>query len=169
MDRIHLQVTQSKVQLLCTALETNIHTRLSPYALDVHSNTVTKLCQNCQNLSKLFELGVQLLKAVALRQRLRTTYEHTPAQVALANQPSTSQIPKSPVEASNGKTPADVPGESATYHCPNEGKKRGQNARLVVDEQHEHSFPEEDQTYNSDTRVRMKRCPCGFSLRLEEM
>jgi len=32
-----------------------------------------------------------------------------------------------------------------------------------------HEYPEEDQTFDEETFVRTKRCPCGFSIRVEEL
>jgi xeroderma pigmentosum group C-complementing protein len=34
---------------------------------------------------------------------------------------------------------------------------------------HEHEFPEEDQSFDEETFVRTKRCPCGFSIQVEEL
>lgn len=103
---------------------------------------------------------LQLIKAVALRQRLRTTYEHAPPPAPHTNPPPLGE--KSSGDPSSKDKSTDRPEDSAA-------DKRPRRGAIAVDEQHEHSYPEEGQSYDSDTGVRKKRCPCGFVLSLEEM
>lgn len=116
-----------------------------------------------QLVDKVLPHSPQLLKAVALRQRLRTTYEHNPSPAPPANPPPASG--NTPAPQSTSDEPADRPDPGTAEERP----KRAPKGRPEVDEQHEHSFPEEDQSYDSDTGVRKKRCPCGFVLSVEEM
>ncbi|RCV31141.1 hypothetical protein SEVIR_6G159100v4 [Setaria viridis] len=45
------------------------------------------------------------------------------------------------------------------------------SSKLQTDQDHEHvhEYPEEDQSFDEETFVRTKRCPCGFSIQVEEL
>lgn len=101
----------------------------------------------------------QLLSNVITRQRLKNSYEggSSSGKDERANRrgyPCGSQV-------------EDV--QSIQSH--HEYVKDAHSDHLSVDftGDHEHVFPVESQSFDEESSVRTKRCPCGFSIQVEEM
>lgn len=101
----------------------------------------------------------QLLCSIVTRQRLKDSYKA----------PSSARGPEGPSKNDNHQKSTRDSRCSETKTCP---------SRLQVDRpsnppfpahDHEHEFPEEDQSFDEETFVRTKRCPCGFSIQVEEL
>ncbi|KAJ4959610.1 hypothetical protein NE237_019520 [Protea cynaroides] len=105
----------------------------------------------------------QLLSSIITRQRLNNTYgENSSSQAARQ-----IHVRDGPFEA---QTPNSREGRQSV------GSPQGylQDAKMdalfsVHNEDHEHVFPEEDQSFDDESSVRIKRCPCGFSVQVEEL
>jgi xeroderma pigmentosum group C-complementing protein len=121
--------------------------------------------RNVQNERRREEQAIskwcQLLRAVATRQRLQDAYQGSrSASSAVPNNdygtdaqlvPTTTS---KPAESFGDETSVDVKPSCSI----------DDNSTL-----HEHSYPEENQSYDELTGVRIKTCPCGFVLTVEEM
>uniref|UniRef100_A0A0E0LUU1 Rad4 beta-hairpin domain-containing protein n=1 Tax=Oryza punctata TaxID=4537 RepID=A0A0E0LUU1_ORYPU len=101
----------------------------------------------------------QLLCSVVTTQRLKDSYKA----------PSSERGPEGPSQ--------DVSQQKGTHETRSSETKTRSN-RLQVDRpfdcpfpahDHEHEYPEEDQSFDEETFVRTKRCPCGFSIQIEEL
>ncbi|XP_078444262.1 DNA repair protein Rad4 family isoform X2 [Wolffia australiana] len=93
----------------------------------------------------------QLLSSLITRERLSRTYL----------EPSKAKEPE------QEKKPENTPGK---FPQPVSHKSDEQDHRHQKDhEQHEHVFPIEDQSFDSESFIRTKRCPCGFSIEMEEL
>uniref|UniRef100_A0A0D9X811 Rad4 beta-hairpin domain-containing protein n=1 Tax=Leersia perrieri TaxID=77586 RepID=A0A0D9X811_9ORYZ len=97
----------------------------------------------------------QLLSSVVTRQRLKDSYKA----------PSSEHGPGGPSK--------DVSQQKGTPDCRSSETKTP-STRLQADSpflahDHEHEYPEEDQSFDEETFVRTKRCPCGFSIQVEEL
>ncbi|XP_010932557.2 DNA repair protein RAD4 isoform X3 [Elaeis guineensis] len=114
----------------------------------------TKRNEN-QALSRWF----QLLSSIITRQRLKNSYVERAPYDPPANQKNdkfVSQKNNHEIDLTSG------------------GSQQGsiqQNARAVLPsaEDHEHVFPIEYQSFDEESFVRTKRCPCGFSIQVEEL
>ncbi|KAF5181297.1 Dna repair protein rad4 [Thalictrum thalictroides] len=95
----------------------------------------------------------QLISSMITRQRLNDTYGDA----------STSEVPSQPLNRneSGGKP------ESSSY---GEGRRKfvSRPDLRALTEDHEHIFPVEDQSFDEESSVRTKRCPCGFLVQVEE-
>ncbi|XP_024536390.1 DNA repair protein RAD4 [Selaginella moellendorffii] len=95
----------------------------------------------------------QLLRSMVTRERLRAAYE---------DKGVSSSVP----EAEEEKARAAADHSSAAASDDRAARRRPAKAD---DENHVHSFPDEWQSYDEEACVRIKRCGCGFELRVEEM
>ncbi|KAJ4760239.1 DNA repair protein complementing XP-C cells [Rhynchospora pubera] len=91
----------------------------------------------------------QLLSSIATRQRLKNSY---------AGPSCVSPLKE---KLSSGKSGMD-------------GNFKDEVKRPTImisadGHEHEHVFPVEDQIFDEETAVRTKRCPCGFSIQVEEL
>lgn len=101
----------------------------------------------------------QLLCSIATRQRLKDSYNARSAGLA----------PGRPAEIDNQqKSTGDSRCLKATTHPSKPQADQPPNPSFAADD-HEHEFPEEDQSFDEETFVRTKRCPCGFVIQVEEM
>lgn len=108
-----------------------------------------------QALSRWF----QLLSSIVTRQRLKNSYvEHAPH-----DHPTDQKNDTFVSEQYSHET--DLPSRGAQH------ESMQQNARAVLpsDQDHEHVFPMEHQSFDEESSVRTKRCPCGFSIQVEEL
>uniref|UniRef100_A0A0E0AVI8 Rad4 beta-hairpin domain-containing protein n=1 Tax=Oryza glumipatula TaxID=40148 RepID=A0A0E0AVI8_9ORYZ len=101
----------------------------------------------------------QLLCSVVTTQRLKDSYKA----------PSSEHGPEGPSQ--------DVSQQKGTRKSRSSETKT-RSSRLQADRpfdspfpvhDHEHEYPEEDQSFDEETFVRTKRCPCGFSIQVEEL
>lgn len=112
--------------------------------------------EEAQALSRWY----QLLCSIATRKRLKDSYD---ARSAAPAQERPAKID------SHQKSTSDSPQCSkATSHQSRPQADRHSNYSLPGHD-HEHEFPEEDQSFDEETFVRTKRCPCGFSIQVEEL
>ncbi|XP_008803880.2 DNA repair protein RAD4 [Phoenix dactylifera] len=108
-----------------------------------------------QALSRWF----QLLSSIITRQRLKNSYvERVPHD--------------SPTDQKNDNFVSQK--YSHEIDLTTIGSQQGsiqQNARAVLPsvQDHEHVFPIECQSFDEESFVRTKRCPCGFSIQVEEL
>uniref|UniRef100_A0ACD6AK52 Uncharacterized protein n=1 Tax=Avena sativa TaxID=4498 RepID=A0ACD6AK52_AVESA len=109
--------------------------------------------EEAQALSRWY----QLLCSIATRQRLKDSY----------NARSAAPAPERPAKIDNHmkKSTND---SKATSHPSTPQADRRPNYSLPG-HGHEHEFPEEDQSFDEEAFVRTKRCPCGFSIQVEEL
>lgn len=101
----------------------------------------------------------QLLCSIVTTQRLKDSYKA----------PSSEHGPEGPSQ--------DVSPQKGTRESRSSETKT-RSSRLQADRpfdspfpvhDHEHEYPEEDQSFDEETFVRTKRCPCGFSIQVEEL
>ncbi|TVU05803.1 hypothetical protein EJB05_48986, partial [Eragrostis curvula] len=113
--------------------------------------------QEAQALSRWY----QLLCSIVTRQRLKDTYkapsegvgqEGPPKNDNIQRNTCNSQLSKTETQDDTSKLKADV--------LPNP---------CLPAHDHEHEFPEDGQSFDEETFVRTKRCPCGFSIQVEEL
>lgn len=105
--------------------------------------------EEAQALSRWY----QLLCSIATRKRLKDSYNARSAAKIDTHQKSTSDSPRSSKETSH----------------PSRPQGDGRPKYSLPGDDHEHEFPEEDQSFDEETFVRTKRCPCGFSIQVEEL
>lgn len=111
--------------------------------------------EEAQALSRWY----QLLCSIVTRQRLKESY----------NARSAAPGPERPAKVDNPqKSSSDSRCSVATTT-----NQRPRTDRLpdpcFSAHDHEHEYPEDDQSFDEETFVRTKRCPCGFSLQVEEL
>ncbi|KAF9592429.1 hypothetical protein IFM89_014919 [Coptis chinensis] len=99
----------------------------------------------------------QLLSSVITRQRLRDAY----------GDDSTSEIPHhlNRKESACGMQVTNCEGNNP--EGPRGHAFKSESTAVTKD--HEHIFPVEDQTFDEESSVRTKRCPCGFLVQVEEL
>ncbi|KAM3209367.1 hypothetical protein ACQJBY_063821 [Aegilops geniculata] len=111
--------------------------------------------EEAQALSRWY----QLLCSIVTRQRLKESY----------NARSAALVPERPAKVGNPQeSTSDSRCSGATTPNNHPRADRLPDPRFSAHE-HEHEFPEEDQSFDEETFVRTKRCPCGFSLQVEEL
>ncbi|XP_006826912.2 DNA repair protein RAD4 isoform X2 [Amborella trichopoda] len=98
----------------------------------------------------------QLLFSFITRQRLKRSYET----------PSSSQVPINATIPNVGDDPC-ASSQSEANAMQHHNQRGGQIANDL--EEHEHSFPLENESYDGESCVRTKRCACGFSIQVEEL
>ncbi|XP_072978288.1 DNA repair protein RAD4 isoform X2 [Typha angustifolia] len=110
-----------------------------------------------QALSRWF----QLLSSIITRQRLKNSYVSS----------SICDPHKSPDDQKNSPQL-----DSSKIHSEREVLPRGAHERLapkakyvLTSHEHEHVFPMENESFDEEILVRTKRCPCGFSIQVEEL
>ncbi|KAF7100728.1 hypothetical protein CFC21_102206 [Triticum aestivum] len=111
--------------------------------------------EEAQALSRWY----QLLCSIVTRQRLKESYNARSAALA----------PQRPAKVDNPqKSTSDsrCSGATTANHRPRADRLPDP---CFSGPDHEHEFPEEDQSFDEETFVRTKRCPCGFSLQVEEL
>ncbi|XP_043702335.1 DNA repair protein RAD4 isoform X2 [Telopea speciosissima] len=105
----------------------------------------------------------QLLSSILTRQRLNNTY----------GEGSTSQAPRDIHSRDDlcGAQTTNSQEDLQSVGCqPGYLQDAKMDALLSVrNEDHEHVFPIEDQSFDDESSVRTKRCPCGFSVQVEEL
>ncbi|CAN6466036.1 unnamed protein product [Victoria cruziana] len=99
----------------------------------------------------------QLLSSMITRQRLKNSYET----------PSAHQISHMPTDEGLGIEKEKIKLDSHAPVC-NSGDKFPALS-VSKNNHHEHVFPAEDQSFDEESCLRTKRCPCGFSIQVEEM
>ncbi|XP_015696104.1 DNA repair protein RAD4 isoform X2 [Oryza brachyantha] len=101
----------------------------------------------------------QLLCSVVTRQRLKDSYKA----------PSSDHGPSGPSkDSSQQKSTNDTRSSETKTRASRLQEDRLLDSPFLAHE-HEHEFPEEDQSFDEETFVRTKRCPCGFSIQVEEL
>lgn len=110
--------------------------------------------------SRAISRWYQLLSNIVTRQRLKNSYEDgsTSQTHRLINQmtdPCGTQI-EGGIEPSSFQR-GDVKDVQRDYKS------------MTFEVDHEHVFPIENQSFDDESSVRTKRCPCGFSVQVEEM
>ncbi|MQL95143.1 hypothetical protein Taro_027810 [Colocasia esculenta] len=100
----------------------------------------------------------QLLCSIITRQRLKNAYEHVPHRPPA----------KEPV---NGSGSAPSISHEVTMELGEQQKASAEAPRQdsLPGGDHEHIFPIEYQSFDTESSVRTKRCPCGFSIEMEEL
>lgn len=110
-----------------------------------------------QALSRWF----QLLSSIVTRQRLQNSYVESPASHLPLEIPSS---PKSKKHDQSNSLERENKSRGAPRNNIQEAKLGSPSA-----DDHVHVFPSEDQSFDGESRVRTKRCPCGFSIQVEEL
>ncbi|KAL6598608.1 hypothetical protein ACP70R_046307 [Stipagrostis hirtigluma subsp. patula] len=113
--------------------------------------------EEAQALSRWY----QLLCSIVTRQRLKDSYE-TPSQG-----PGQQGPPKNDSNSIQKNTRSRQHTETETQTGKPQADRRPNSCVPAHD--HEHEFPEEDQSFDEETFVRTKHCPCGFSIQVEEL
>ncbi|KAF3780297.1 DNA repair protein [Nymphaea thermarum] len=99
----------------------------------------------------------QLLSSIITRQRLKNSYET----------PSANPISHIPSDQGVGLEKEKIKLDSYSPVC-NQGDKFTALS-VTANNHHEHVFPAENQSFDEESSLRTKRCPCGFSIQIEEM
>lgn len=130
--------------VVCTEFKSAI---LEAYAEEEEQRQAEERKQEeAQALSRWY----QLLCSIVTRQRLKDSYETPSHGLSLEGLLKNDNTQKS---------------TSSSRHT----KSERSSSKLQTDQDHEHEFPEEDQSFDEETFVRTKRCPCGFSIQVEEL
>lgn len=95
------------------------------------------------------------------RQRLRNSYEGSSS--FQSQLPSTKQPPRTVIPQ---KT---ITGDECGRFQEEEKKRVVNHHTSSSYDSHEHVFLLEDQSYDEESSIRIKKCPCGFSIEMEEM
>ncbi|KMZ63920.1 hypothetical protein ZOSMA_38G00270 [Zostera marina] len=103
----------------------------------------------------------QLISSMVTRQRLRNSYEGSSS--FQSQLPSTKQPPRTVIPQ---KT---ITGDECGRFQEEEKKRVVNHHTSSSYDSHEHVFPLEDQSYDEESSIRIKKCPCGFSIEMEEM
>ncbi|KAL6862447.1 hypothetical protein ACP4OV_016788 [Aristida adscensionis] len=141
--------------VVCTEFKSTI---LEAYAEEEEQRQVEERKQEAaQALSRWY----QLLCSIVTRQRLKDSYK-TPSQGLDQEGPPNSDSNSVQKNTRNSR------------HTQMETRTRKPKAdqrpnSCVPAHDHQHEFPEADQSFDEDTFVRTKRCPCGFSIQVEEL
>lgn len=103
----------------------------------------------------------QLISSMVTRQRLRNSYEGSSSsfQSHLQKQPPTAVIPKRTLTGD----------ECGRFQGEEKRRVNHHTSSSSSYDNHEHVFPLEDQSYDEESSIRTKKCPCGFSIQMEEM
>ncbi|XP_062191832.1 DNA repair protein RAD4 isoform X2 [Phragmites australis] len=139
--------------VVCTEFKSTI---LEAYAEEEEQRQAEERKQEeAQALSRWY----QLLCSIVTRQRLNDSYK-TPSQgLAREGSPKNANTQKNALSSQRSETETRT-GKPQTDQVPNP---------CLYAPGHEHEFPEEDQIFDEETFVRTKRCPCGFSMQVEEL
>eukprot|EP01018_Ginkgo_biloba_P029180 Gb_25624 [translate_table: standard] len=127
----------------------------------------------------------QLLRSVATRQRLQNAYEETHSNTD--HQSVVPVVEKMTCEASSSMDGQNtfVTGKDETGQVSNEqiyiksleqnngdftsAYENINNSKSDSAHHHIHIFPDENQSYDQESAIRTKHCPCGFTIQVEEM
>ncbi|CAL4998846.1 unnamed protein product [Urochloa decumbens] len=132
--------------VVCTEFK---HAILEAYAEEEERRRAEESKQDeAQALSRWY----QLLCSIVTRQRLKESYTTPSHGLDHEGTPGNDNIQKN--------TQSSRPSERE----PNSSKLQTDH-----DHEHVHEYPEEDQSFDEETFVRTKRCPCGFSIQVEEL
>jgi xeroderma pigmentosum group C-complementing protein len=97
-----------------------------------------------------------LLSSIVTRQRLKDTYGTPSEGLGQEGTPKNHSIQRNTRNCLCSETETEA-------HASNLQTDRLPNP------DHEHEFPEDGQSFDEETFVRTKRCPCGFSIQVEEL
>ena len=127
----------------------------------------------------------QLLRSIATRLRLQNAYDETYSNTALSGLQAVENIDsvaKTSISANNNafeERRGDVLQVSSAQGNTHSVQKRNNdftNTYETVKDlgsismpNHTHIFPTENQSYDEESTIWTKCCPCGFSIQVEEM
>ncbi|KAJ1268490.1 hypothetical protein BS78_07G139700 [Paspalum vaginatum] len=130
--------------VVCTEFKSAI---LEAYAEEEEQRQAEERKQDeAQALSRWY----QLLCSIVTRQRLKDSYKTPSHGLGHEGLSESDNIQKS---------------TRSSLHSEREPT----SSKLYADHDHEHEFPEKDQSFDEETFVRTKRCPCGFTIQVEEL
>ncbi|OEL35017.1 DNA repair protein RAD4 [Dichanthelium oligosanthes] len=132
--------------VVCTEFK---HAILEAYAEEEEQRRAEEKKQDeAQALSRWY----QLLNSIVTRQRLKDSYKTPSHGLGREGLPRNDNIQKN----------------TRSSQC---SEREHSSSKLQTDHDHEHvhEYPEEDQSFDEETFVRTKRCPCGFSIQVEEL
>jgi xeroderma pigmentosum group C-complementing protein len=107
---------------------------------------VEKKQEEAQALSRWY----QLLCSIVTRQRLKDSYKTPSHGIGNEGLPENDNVQRSTLSSRSSE-------------------REPSSSKLQTDHDHDHEFPKEDQSFDEETFVRTKRCPCGFSIQVEEL
>ncbi|KAG1358767.1 DNA repair protein RAD4 [Cocos nucifera] len=112
-----------------------------------------------RNESQALSRWFQLLSSIVTRQRLKNSYVE-----CAPDDPPADQKNDEFISQKNSR-------EIGSTSRGSQQASMQQNARAVLPyaQDHEHVFPVEYQSFDEESFVRTKRCPCGFSIQVEEL
>lgn len=110
-----------------------------------------------RNEAKAITRWYQLLTSILTRQRLKETY----------GDDSTPEMPHH-LEQKEPSSVQEIPGNGANISTEGLNECISKANMTALDENHKHIFPVEDQSFDEESSVRTKRCPCGFTVEVEE-
>lgn len=99
----------------------------------------------------------QLLSSIVTRQRLENSYGGCSVSASINHSDQMNVGPSEILRSSR----EDITRRGVQVE---DGKSVGQSTC-----DHEHTFPMEDQSFDEENFIRTKRCPCGFSIQVEEL
>lgn len=102
--------------------------------------------EEAQALSRWY----QLLCSIVTRQRLKDSYKTPSHGIGNEGLPENDNVHRSTLSSRSSE-------------------REPSSSKLQTDHDHDHEFPKEDQSFDEETFVRTKRCPCGFSIQVEEL
>lgn len=132
--------------------------RLQAYAEEEgRREAVEKKRNEAQALSRWY----QLLSSIITRQRLNNRYGHSSF---FEPQSATQRTKNNPIMRV-GETNAQL----IEKQKEDASNLKSDALSAAPWEHHEHVFLAEDQTFHEESSTRTKRCPCGFSVQVEEL
>ncbi|KAK3121748.1 hypothetical protein QOZ80_8BG0660270 [Eleusine coracana subsp. coracana] len=141
--------------VVCTEFKNAI---LEAYAEeDEQRQEYEKKQQEAQALARWY----QLLCSIVTRQRLKETYKTPSERLSQEGPPRTDDIQRN--------THNSQPSETEARNHTSKPQTDGPPNPCFPAPDHEHEFPEDGQSFDEETFVRTKRCPCGFSIQVEEL
>lgn len=130
--------------VVCTEFRSAI---LEAYAEEEEQRrAVEKKQEEAQALSRWY----QLLCSIVTRQRLKDSYKTPSHGIGNEGLPENDNVHRSTLSSRSSE-------------------REPSSSKLQTDHDHDHEFPKEDQSFDEETFVRTKRCPCGFSIQVEEL
>nr|CAB3483004.1 unnamed protein product [Digitaria exilis] len=132
--------------VVCTEFK---HAILEAYAEEEEQRRAAERKQDeAQALSRWY----QLLCSIVTTQRLKDSYKTPSNELGHERPPRNDNVQKNTLSSQRSERE------------PNPSKLQADH-----DHDHVHEYPEEDQSFDEETFVRTKRCPCGFSIQVEEL
>ncbi|KAJ6796495.1 DNA repair protein RAD4 isoform X1 [Iris pallida] len=116
-----------------------------------------------RNEAQALSRWYQLLSSIITRNRLENYYVDQSSLYKPQDAPPDRRDRSTAQNSSSSSRSRIPPGRALQRPVP--------NARLVspADDDHEHVFPVENQSFDEESMVRTKRCSCGFSIQVEEL